>query len=212
MDIWKEKGITLACADFQKYPWSQHVDSVTAIITDPPYGRKYFYLYEDLGALAFDILVPRMGHLLTFLPSYELNLVLPRITKYGLRHWWTLAHIIPSPPYARIRELGAIVTWKPVGWFLKGKKKQSIGFRQDSYDAGPRQKGLHKWQQGIIWAKYLLENFTQPGDLIVDPMMGSGTIGAACVELERDFIGIDSDPVAYDTAQKRLSALIWELG
>lgn len=39
---------------------------------------------------------------------------------------------------------------------------------------------------------------------IVDPFMGSGTTGLACKELNRDFIGIEKDPVYFDIARSRL--------
>lgn len=39
---------------------------------------------------------------------------------------------------------------------------------------------------------------------IVDPFMGSGTTGVAAVELGRDFIGIELDPMYYDVAKERI--------
>jgi len=42
--------------------------------------------------------------------------------------------------------------------------------------------------------------------VIVDPFMGSGTTGAACVRLGRDFIGVESDELYFDIAKKRIAA------
>ena len=39
---------------------------------------------------------------------------------------------------------------------------------------------------------------------IVDPFMGSGTTGVAAVELGRDFIGIELDPMYFDVAKQRI--------
>ena len=39
---------------------------------------------------------------------------------------------------------------------------------------------------------------------IVDPFMGSGTTGVAAVELGRDFIGIELDPMYFDIAKQRI--------
>jgi len=50
----------------------------------------------------------------------------------------------------------------------------------------------------------LIERFTQPGDTILDPFMGSGTTGVACVKTGRNFIGIEIDKGYFDIAQKRI--------
>jgi len=42
------------------------------------------------------------------------------------------------------------------------------------------------------------------GDTVLDCFMGSGTTGVACVELERDFIGVDKEPKWFSVARKRI--------
>ncbi len=42
------------------------------------------------------------------------------------------------------------------------------------------------------------------GDTILDPFMGSGTTGVACVKLDRKFIGIEIEPKYFDIACKRI--------
>lgn len=44
------------------------------------------------------------------------------------------------------------------------------------------------------------------GEVILDPFMGSGSTGVACVELDRVFIGIEADPDIYETARARIAA------
>jgi len=51
----------------------------------------------------------------------------------------------------------------------------------------------------------LVEKYTQEGDLILDPFMGSGTTGVACVQTGRKFIGIEIDPNYFEIARKRIS-------
>lgn len=50
----------------------------------------------------------------------------------------------------------------------------------------------------------LLLSFTQPGDVVLDPFMGSGTTGVACLKHGRRFIGIDIEPEYVDIACERL--------
>lgn len=45
---------------------------------------------------------------------------------------------------------------------------------------------------------------TEPGDLVLDPFLGSGTVGAVCQKLGRDFVGIELKPEYADIALKRL--------
>ena len=43
------------------------------------------------------------------------------------------------------------------------------------------------------------------GDTILDPFMGSGTTGVACVETGRNFIGIEIDADYFAIAQRRIA-------
>ena len=47
-------------------------------------------------------------------------------------------------------------------------------------------------------------SWTNGGDAILDPFMGSGTTGVACVKTGRKFIGIELDPDYFDIACKRV--------
>ena len=52
----------------------------------------------------------------------------------------------------------------------------------------------------------LVELFTDPGDVILDPFCGSGTTGVACLRLGRRFIGIEKDAKYAAVATERLAA------
>lgn len=43
-----------------------------------------------------------------------------------------------------------------------------------------------------------------PGEVVLDPFMGSGTTGVACIKLGRKFIGIEIEPKYFDIACKRI--------
>jgi site-specific DNA-methyltransferase (adenine-specific) len=47
-------------------------------------------------------------------------------------------------------------------------------------------------------------SWTNPGDTILDPFMGSGTTGVACAKLGRKFIGIELEPKYFDIACERI--------
>jgi DNA modification methylase len=52
--------------------------------------------------------------------------------------------------------------------------------------------------------KWIIENYTQPGDLILDPYMGSGPIGIAAVQTGHPYFGIEIVPKYFDIAKKRI--------
>lgn len=56
--------------------------------------------------------------------------------------------------------------------------------------------------EGLLCA--WVRDFTDQGETILDPFMGSGTTGVACVKLGRKFIGIEIDPGYFDIACKRI--------
>jgi len=65
-------------------------------------------------------------------------------------------------------------------------------------------KHYHPTQKPIILMKWCLKKFTQEGDTILDPFMGSGTTGVACVQTGRNFIGIEIEPKYFEIAEKRI--------
>ena len=50
----------------------------------------------------------------------------------------------------------------------------------------------------------ILKDFTNPGETILDPFMGSGTTGVACAKMGRKFIGIELDKKYFDIACRRI--------
>jgi DNA modification methylase len=61
----------------------------------------------------------------------------------------------------------------------------------------------------MLW---LVELLTKPGDTILDPYMGSGTTGVACLKSKRSFIGIEKDADYFATAEKRINKTRSNLG
>ena len=53
----------------------------------------------------------------------------------------------------------------------------------------------------------ILEIHTNPGELILDPFMGSGTTGEAAVRLNRKFLGIEKDNDFFKMAEQRLAKI-----
>jgi site-specific DNA-methyltransferase (adenine-specific) len=68
-----------------------------------------------------------------------------------------------------------------------------------------RQTGKHLTQKPVALMEYLIRTYTNPGDLVLDNTMGSGTTGVAAVQSGRRFIGIERDPEYFAICQKRIA-------
>jgi len=62
----------------------------------------------------------------------------------------------------------------------------------------------HPSPKPLIYMLKLIGRVTEPGETILDPFMGSGTTGIACVRLGRRFIGIEIDEGYFDIACERI--------
>ena len=70
----------------------------------------------------------------------------------------------------------------------------------------PEGRGLHPTQKPVELMEYFVETYTNPGDLVVDNCMGSGTTGVACLRTGRRFLGIERDPRHFAVAARRIRA------
>jgi site-specific DNA-methyltransferase (adenine-specific) len=52
--------------------------------------------------------------------------------------------------------------------------------------------------------EWILKYYSKENDTILDPTMGSGSMGVACKNMNRNFIGIEKDPEIYEGAVNRL--------
>ena len=66
-------------------------------------------------------------------------------------------------------------------------------------------KQLHPatFPEGLV--EFFVKSFTQEGDTVVDPFMGSGTVGIVCKKTYRNFIGIEMLPKYFQIAEKRIN-------
>ena len=71
--------------------------------------------------------------------------------------------------------------------------------------SNPNHKGLHPTQKPVALMEYLIKTYTNEGETVLDFTMGSGTTGVACVNINRNFIGIELDENYFNIAQQRIN-------
>ena len=163
--------------------------SVDAVITDPPYPDYHVDLYGivDISLLnSFDC-----RQLVFWSAKCEFPL------DYSAIHIWDKM-IGTGSQYERIFEInGDGGNWKLYSVNSINNSVRAM-FASDKLYGHPSQKPRK------LIAK-LLEDFTNPGDTILDPFMGSGTTGVACAQTGRNFIGIEIDEGYFKIAEKRIN-------
>lgn len=92
------------------------------------------------------------------------------------------------------------------------RPKRSIDFfvanTAASVSNSSRIERAHPCPRPLDAAEAIISNFTLPGGVVLDPFMGSGTIGVACIKLGRRYVGIDAEPEYFDIAKKRILAAL----
>lgn len=64
---------------------------------------------------------------------------------------------------------------------------------------------LHPTQKPVELLEWLIKTYSNEGDVILDNAMGSGSTGVACINTNRNFIGIELEEKFYDMAFERLN-------
>ena len=63
---------------------------------------------------------------------------------------------------------------------------------------------LHPTQKPLELCEWLIKTYSNEGDLVLDFCMGSGTTIEACMNTNRNYIGVEKDEKIFDVAKKRL--------
>jgi site-specific DNA-methyltransferase (adenine-specific) len=97
----------------------------------------------------------------------------------------------------------------PLAWCGSGHPKWNGGGRRGVFTHltnQPDRDGRHQTEKpGPLMAE-LVTLFSNPGQTILDPFMGSGSTGVACAKHGRRFVGIEKDPKWFDVACERIEA------
>ncbi len=177
-------------------------ESVDIIITDPPYPKEYIPLYEDLSKVAKRVLKPGGSLVVMVGQSYLPEVV--RLLGSCMEYHWCLAYLTPGGQSPQLWHKRTNTFWKPVLWYTKGE--YTGDYIGDVLKSPPNDndKRFHEWGQSVGGMKDIVERFTDPGHVILDPFSGGGTTGVAAVSMGRRFIGVDVDESNIETTERRV--------
>jgi len=92
-------------------------------------------------------------------------------------------------------------------WLGQGPARWNSGGKRGVYTYlvnNQERHGTHPTEKPRRLMTELVSDFTKPGDIVLDPFMGSGTTGVAAVKDGRRFIGIEMNPAYFDIACRRI--------
>lgn len=176
--------------------------SADLVFTDPPYPAEYLPEWEALARFAVTYL--KRGRLLV---AYSGQFHLPEVMASlhsELEYVWLGALVTPGA-HNQVQRKHIRSAAKPLLFYSVGEYELGPWI-DDAYVSEERAKTDHAWQQSVGAARYFIERLTKPGDLVVDPFLGSGTTAVACRDLGRRFVGCDVDEAAVGAAKLRLAA------
>ena len=75
-----------------------------------------------------------------------------------------------------------------------------------------RKGSLHPTQKPVALLEYLIKTYTNEGETVLDNCMGSGSTSVACVNTNRNFIGIELDENYFQIAKNRINEALKKNG
>jgi DNA modification methylase len=204
------------CLEFLK---TLEPGAVDAVVTDPPYGmglaarssggRKGRRLSADQYTVIGDDSQERGLHAAQWAKDHRLPVAMFASPEHPWPgDWGQLLVWDKGPAVGGGGALGR--TWKKTFEFIQVAGVARLNGARDSavlrYWITPQLFAEHPNAKPVDLMAYLVKKLTQPGDTILDPFMGSGTTGVACVRTGRKFIGCELDPTYFAIAERRIAA------
>jgi site-specific DNA-methyltransferase (adenine-specific)/modification methylase len=188
-----------------------------AIVSDPPYGMNLDADFSDMknrfkGAEGGHRYAPVDGDDAPFDPA-PLLFAAPRLALFGADYY--LSRLPPGGSLSvwdkRLNESADRMfgSCYETIWFYPARKRDIIRYKWAGIFGTEKEdikNRVHPTQKPIRLMQDVILKLPGSPRIILDPFMGSGTTGIACVNLQRRFIGIEIDPAYFDIALQRISA------
>ncbi|MFA5054235.1 MAG: site-specific DNA-methyltransferase [Parcubacteria group bacterium] len=189
--------------------------SVDAVVTDPPYGIGFKYDTHKDDPAAYEAFMRQAVAEMQRLAGDGPIFVWQAMLNADRWHRWFPAGFrifAACKSFVQYRPTQVQYSWDPVIFW--GNPKTPVRrdfFARDYHEqrkapfGKDREPRLHPCARPLEQVQYVIELATLEGETILDPFMGSGTTGVACVQTGRNFIGIEIDAGYFAIAQKRIA-------
>lgn len=175
---------------------------VDAVITDPPYGIGKDGQAETTGGHGGRKAHEFMGWDARRPDKRAFDLMLAAADKHVIWGGNYFADLLPPTGKwfvwdkgQRINQSDGELAWTHENGALRICTMNRVELLMDGTD--------HPTQKPVRLMTWCIDQI-KAGELILDPFMGSGTTGVACMNLGRKFIGIEIEPKYFDIACRRI--------
>ena len=203
--------VRLACGDCLKILPELEKGSVDAVVTDPPYGIGFAYdtHIDDPDKYADSMRRVVEASIATGAASCWFWQAMSNADKW--HEWFPRGFRLfaACKGFVQFRPTPVQFSWDPVIWWGTPANAPSV-YAKDfhvqmlaPFGAG-RERIEHPCPRPLEQVEYVCRTATTDGQTILDPFMGSGTTGVACIRTGRKFIGIEIDPGYFAGAVKRI--------
>ena len=205
--------------DFFEWVSSSYKNSVDLILADPPFGVEWFldFPFDKLLNFYDEVLSLAGTAIVDCRQPYASFLVAQRPDWYKYSYIWeknrlSLRHFVKARPLEDYLEFFVFSKGEfhptaknqakyrpqrplcvPPG-FVTGECARTTLYHPVATDR------IHPGQKPLELLKWLIMSHTDPGDTVLDHVMGSGASGVAANELSRNFVGIEIDEDIFNSA------------
>ena len=189
-DVWQLGRHLLYCGDTSKPPFEKLLKPAALCFADPPYGvgmdgydDSNFYWQHDHLMDACDVMVvtPGIHNIFKFARLTKMPY------KWGLSVWSSNG-MIKGP-------IG-FCNWNYAAVFSHGSiHRGAQDFVKITIDISKTDETKHPTRKPTQFIVWVVELFSKPGQLVLDPFLGSGTTLLVCEQLDRTCIGGELDPL-----------------
>ena len=159
----KEIDMQLRCGDFRQLIGGIANETIDAIITDPPYGKEFLPLWNDLARESARVL-KNGGFFISYVGQLYLVEVLESLKKHLEYRWLAMLHHQkgPSNSLHPIFHINVLNRAKPILIFCKPPARKSYECFEDVIISDGPMKECHEWGQSVEPFKKLLSYFFLP--------------------------------------------------
>jgi site-specific DNA-methyltransferase (adenine-specific) len=175
-------------------------------IVDPPYGIERFQKPSGSTRFKTSKLMQEEGLVWDKKPNQEYWSELFRVSKNQIV-WGANNFVMPPSEYFCIWNKKQTVdnfATAEYAWVSMGLKKPAKMFDYSIHKHNHTNK-IHPTEKPVALYKWLLKNYANEGDKILDTHLGSGSIAIACHDMGFDLTACELDPDYYNAAMKRLT-------
>lgn len=84
-------------------------------------------------------------------------------------------------------------------------EQKYTNYPSEIIEFGLDKDAIHPTQKPVALMEYLIKTYSNEGETVLDNCMGSGTTGVACMNTNRDFIGIEMDETYFNISRNRIN-------